>query len=304
VDATVALDDLAAGRTRPAEAAATVRRDLVDTYDARLRTALDETLEAHQLGYDVRRAAMAARAEGLWRLVEGRFRNQRGAARAAEVSRAAAALSAAALGGRDRQVGRRLARLRELLSGFRAVPLAEEEQLHRAGQLLRFLELVPIEYDRGVDGDRVTLGFEIQEAITFRDGAESAFRDLEPALVERDEAATRRIGALLAQLGRDLGQAGRGTGSVATAEQIERATDESLALVDRVFPKRWKEAAESADFDVIAAALERLEAAAGAGEWGRAESARLEAYGVFELCPEQRLRGLAPGLFQDVEGLF
>ena len=184
------------------------------------------------------------------------------------------------------------------------MPLAEEEQLHRAGQLLRFLELVPIEYDRGVEGNRVTLGFEIQEAITFRDGAESAFRDLEPALVERDEAATKRIGVLLTQLGRDLGHAGRGADRVAPAEQIESATDESLTLVDRVFPKRWKEAAESADFDVIAAALDRLEAAAGAGEWGRAESARLEAYGVFELGPEQRLRGLAPGLFQDVEGLF
>jgi high-affinity iron transporter len=184
------------------------------------------------------------------------------------------------------------------------VPLAEEEQLHRAGQLLRFLELVPIEYDRGVEADRITLSFEIQEAITFRDGAESAFRDLEPALVQRDEAATRRIGVLLGRLGRDLGHAGRGSAPVAPAERIESAADEALALVDRVFPKRWKEAAESADFDVIAAALDRLEAAASAGEWGRAESARLEAYGVFELGPEQRLRGLAPDLFQDVEGLF
>jgi high-affinity iron transporter len=304
VDATVALDDLAAGRKRPAQAVDSVRRDLLDTYDARLRTALDETLEAHQLGYDVRRAAMAARAEGLWRLVEGPYRSQRGQRDAAGVSRAAAALSAAALSGHDRSVGTALARLRSLLSGFRAVPLAEEEQLHRAGQLLRFLELVPIEYDRGVEGDRVTLGFEIQEAITFRDGAEAAFRDLEPALRERDQAATRRIGVLLTQLGRELGHAGRGAERVAPADRIESAADESLALVDRVFPKRWKEAAETADFDVIAAALDRLEAAAGAGEWGRAESARLEAYGVFELGPEQRLRGLAPGLFQDVEGLF
>jgi high-affinity iron transporter len=304
VDATVALDDLTTGRVRPAQAAETVRRDLLDTYDARLRTALDETLEAHRLGYDVRRAAMAARAEGLWHLVDGPYRSQRGRAAATQVARTAAALSAAAVSGRDRSVGAPLARLRGMISGYRAVPLTEEEQLHRAGQLLRFLELVPIEYGRGVEGTQVTLGFEIQEAITFRDGAEAAFRDLEPALRERDQAATRRIGVLLGRLGRDLGHAGRGAERVAPAEQIETAADESLALVDRVFPKRWKEAAETADFDVIAAALDRLEAAAGAGEWGRAESARLEAYGVFELGPEQRLRGLAPGLFQDVEGLF
>ena len=71
-----------------------------------------------------------------------------------------------------------------------------------------------------------------------------------------------------------------------------------------LYPESWKEAAKTADFDVIAATLDRVEAAAAAGEWGRAESARLEAYGVFELGPEQRLRGLAPSLFQEVEGLF
>ena len=55
---------------------------------------------------------------------------------------------------------------------------------------------------------------------------------------------------------------------------------------------------------MIAATLDRVQAAAAAGEWGRAEQARLEAYGVFELGPEQRLRGLGPTLFQRVEQLF
>ena len=47
-----------------------------------------------------------------------------------------------------------------------------------------------------------------------------------------------------------------------------------------------------------------MQAATAAGDWKQAESARLEAYGVFELGPEQRLRGLAPSLFQEVEGYF
>ena len=55
---------------------------------------------------------------------------------------------------------------------------------------------------------------------------------------------------------------------------------------------------------MIAATLDQLEAAAAAGECGRAEQARLEAYGVFEFGPEQRLRGLATRLFRDVEGYF
>jgi high-affinity iron transporter len=48
------------------------------------------------------------------------------------------------------------------LEGFRAAPLAPVEEVRRAGQILRFLALVPIEYDRGVEDGRVTLDFEVQ----------------------------------------------------------------------------------------------------------------------------------------------
>ena len=69
---------------------------------------------------------------------------------------------------------------RRALAAFRAAPLTEAELVQRAGQLDRFLRLVPIEYGRGVKDGRVTLDFEIQEAVTFRDGAASAFTDLAP----------------------------------------------------------------------------------------------------------------------------
>ena len=89
---------------------------------------------------------------------------------------------------------RALAPGRARARGFRAAPLSDAEQLRRAGQLDRFLELVPIEYGRGVEDGRVVLDFEIQEAITFRDGAAAAFGDLEPILLRRDPAATRGLG--------------------------------------------------------------------------------------------------------------
>ena len=91
---------------------------------------------------------------------------------------------------------------------------------------------------------------------------------------------------------------------VAAPETVDATAAEALRLAETVFPKRWREAAETADFDVIAATLDRVQAAAAQGEWGRAEQARLEAYGVFELGPEQRLRGIAPSVFQKVETLF
>ena len=87
-------------------------------------------------------------------------------------------------------------------------------------------------------------------------------------------------------------------------DALEATVDGAVRDLDSLYPAEWKEAAEAADFDVIAAALDRMQAAAAVGDWGAAESARIEAYGIFELGPEQRLRGLAPSLFQGVETLF
>src|SRR4029079_6896172 len=94
----------------------------------------------------------------------------------------------------------------------------------------------------------------------------------------------------------------------------------ATSALDDVYPDDWKAGTAEADFDVIATLLKKVSAEAVAALRGallkrlsplavaaarrRAESSRLEAYATFELGPEQRLRGLAPSLFQRVEGLF
>jgi high-affinity iron transporter len=78
------------------------------------------------------------------------------------------------------------------LEGFRAAPLSEADSLRRAGQLERFLQRVSIEYGRGVRDGKVAVDFEIQEAITFRDGAEAACADFAPVLLARDRAGFSR----------------------------------------------------------------------------------------------------------------
>jgi high-affinity iron transporter len=300
-DATLALDGLAAGRLAAGQAAAALRADLFDTYDGRLRSALAGIRDAERLGFDTTRAEMGALTRGYWEIVAPAYRAQRGAAAERTAASDVQLLVAAAAGGSS--VAARLARVESALEGFRAAPLSADEQLRRAGQLERFLKLVPIEYGRGVRDGRVTLSFEVQEAITFADGAAAAFRDLEPVLLRRDAAATRRLGVVLGRIGDTLADAERGR-VVASPDHVSASTDEALGLAGRVYPAAWREAAKTADFDVIAATLDRLQAAAASGEWGRAESARLEAYGIFELGPEQRLRGLAPSLFQAIEGYF
>jgi high-affinity iron transporter len=300
-DATLALDRLARGEIPAVTAARVVRNDLLDTYEARLRSSLDAVREAQATGFGVRRASAAAAAAGYWSLIRVAYAHRRGPTAATRADAVFRRLQAAVATGRG--VAASLRHVEDLLGGFRAAPLTRQELLRRAGQLDRFVRLVPIEYARGVRDGRVVLDFEIQEAITFRDGAAAAFRDLEPALLARDAVATRRLDAALTTLGDATAAASRGD-TVADPDLVRATTDEALALIEGVFPAEWRDAAKTADFDVISATLDRVQAGAGAGEWGRAEQARLEAYGVFELGPEQRLRGLAPGLFQKIEGLF
>jgi high-affinity iron transporter len=302
-DATLALQALEGGRMGPKPAAAAVRADLLDTYQARLFSALDTVVASGDQGFEISRAGAAALARGYFATLAEAYEKQRSASETAATTQLFETLVEAAEVGDDGAVEAALAEIEAAIEGFRAAPLSEEEELRRAGQLQRFLALVPIEYGRGVKDGRVTLDFEIQEAVTFRDGAAQAFGDLEHLLALENEEDTRQLGDILDGLAADLGAAARHE-EVADPDDVQGATDDALDLIDSLYPDEWEEAGATADFDVIAATLDRLESAMAAGQFAQAEQARLEAYAFFEFGPEQRLRGLANDLFVEVEGLF
>ena len=147
-------------------------------------------------------AGAASLARGYFAILEPAYAKQRSAGRGRRDDRPLRGAGGGGPGAGSRSARRApSATIDEALEGFRAAPLSEEEQLRRAGQLQRFLALVPIEYGRGVDDGRVTLDFEIQEAVTFRDGAAQALGDLEHLLAEQDQQDTKRLGELLDGLG-------------------------------------------------------------------------------------------------------
>jgi high-affinity iron transporter len=161
-DATLAVAALAKGRVTPRAAAATARTDLLDTYQSRLRGVLEEVDDASGRGFDVRLAGTAAQAEGYFAVLAASYADQRGAAARRTLTRSFSRLSAAAAAGDDAGVRAARSRIDRGLEGFRAAPLSHDETWRRAGQLQRFVSLVPVEYARGVDNGRVTLDFEVQ----------------------------------------------------------------------------------------------------------------------------------------------
>jgi len=300
-DATVAIDHLVAKTLTPAETQLALSADLLDTYQARLNEVLADLVNAENNGYAMRLAEHAALAEGYFFILAPAYVEQRGATELQSAQQAFAALLAAAIDGQP--IASVLTDVETALHNFRAAPLSADDQARRAGQLLRYLSLVPVEYGRGVVNGQVNRALEIQEAITFRDGAAAAFADLENLLDARDPQQTAQVAQTLKQLETQL-LATMAQTEVTAPEAVQTSVEQLIASLKTVMPAEWQANNAAGDFDVIAAMLDQMERAAQAGEYDLAESARLEAYALMEVGPEARLMVFAPELKAQLEELF
>lgn len=300
-DATLALTDLTAKTLTPEDTLLALRADLLDTYQARLAQALRDLSAADASHFSVRRAELAALAEGYFTILAPAYAEQRGPDALLAAQAAFANLRDAALSESDLVTALNAVDL--ALDNFRAAPLSPKEEARRAGQLLRYISLVPIEYGRGVADGRVRQDFEIQEAITFQEGAQAAFDDLEALLAGRDAAQTEQVATHLTTLSHQLNAAISGE-AVADPAEVKGAATEVTEILETIMPEEWTAQASTGDFDVIQSLLDQLVAAVSTGDYEMAESSRLEAYAVMEVGPEAKLLVFAPQLNLTLEGLF
>ena len=126
---------------------------------------------------------------GYFAIIRDAYAAQRGSARRRRRDRGA------------RPPGRRattaaLQEVRDAVAAFRAVALTPEELARRAGQSVRFIDLVRVEYGRGVHDGQVTKAFEINEATELRARDDRGLRrpaaDARGAEPGGDEADRRR----------------------------------------------------------------------------------------------------------------
>ena len=291
-DATLALRQWQAGELSQAQALEAVRADLLDTYGARLQETLVDVSAAQAQNFSVRTAEAAALASGYFAILAPSFEAQRGAEALREARIAFAGLARG-----------EVAPVQTVLAGFRAAPLSAAEQARRAGQLFRFLSLVPVEYGRGVRGGEVAVDLEIREAISFQKAATAAFADLQGELSSRDAAATGRAAELFTGLTQTLDNASTHT-AVAAPDVVKSNVQTLTDTLQGVMPAAWLRQNSAADFDVIEEALSQLEAAVATGAYAQAESSRIEAYAILESGPEAKLTAFAPRFVPEIENLF
>jgi high-affinity iron transporter len=302
-DATVAVQQMRRGEAAAQPAGDVVRADLLDTYQSRLESALNLIAGTAPADLTPSQAQAVGLTAGYWQILAPTYAEQVGApARSSADQRFASLLSAAEKGDAS-AFAAATGDATKIVQSFRAAPLSESEQARRAGQLMRYLSLVPIEYNRGVKGDQVILDIEVQEARAFLDAAQDAFANLRLPLQTRNPAAAAAVEATLARLDAAIdGTVSReAVADPATITQdAKTATEQLQALV----PPAWLEQSGDSDFDVVASILDQLVAAVAAGQYQQAESARLEAYAIFETGPEKRLLAFTPATAQRVEQLF
>jgi high-affinity iron transporter len=302
VDATLAVRELASGRTGPRRALLGVKKDLLDAYQASLTDQLADATDAAERGFRARWAQTAAQAAGLWQILAPEYEKTRGGAARGQTDSAFRALEQAALHGDADAFAAARKRVAQALDGFTAAPFTAEEQARRAGQLTRFVELIPVDYDHGTEDGKVTIPFELQESMAFTEAAISAFSDLEEELSQRDPRATAQVAGTLDRLKGYVKDAQDGK-RVASQDAMESTQQRASDTIDDLLPDEWKQDDAQSDFDLIAISLDRMEAAAGAGQYAAAEQSRLEAYAFFEFGPELSLRSIAPDVVGRVEGL-
>ena len=290
-EGTTALSQLGRGTLSAAKAQQAVRKDLLDAYQARLRELLTDIGDGVKKNLPERQAEASAQARGYFEILAPRYTEDRGQA-ATEQARAAFA-----------GLPQTLDQAGKSLEGFTAAPFTAEEAARRAQQLLQFLELVPVEYGRGVKDTHVTRDFEITEAVAFRTGAAGALADLKDQLAKRNQPKTDEGAAALEELGKQVEFANQNKDGVATHAQVQATAAKATSALTAAMPKAWTQKTDESDYDLINLTLDRMEAAIGAGQYRQAEQARLEAYAFFEFGPERRLNSFDPGLALDVEGL-
>ena len=300
VDATTALDQLERGEITAEEAVIGIRKDLLDAYQARLVTYLDEAEQAVERGFDAALAETPRSPQGYWSISSPTYQEQRSPGERKREDANFSALATAAAAGDRRAFRVSRERALEALNGFTAAPFTPEEQVRRANQLTSFLDLVPVEYDHGTDDGRVTIAFEIQESIAFTEGARSAFNDLQSVLQERDPRACKPCSRPWTS----------STASTPTPTRVARSlrSTRSKASTTRpatrstgCSPRSGRSRTPTPTSTWPRSAWTRWRRRSTSGEREQAEQARLSAYAFFEFGPERFLNSLDPQLVAEVE---
>ena len=292
-----ALVDLSRGDISSDEAAVVVGNDLRDTYTFRLRDALNELSSAAADGYATRAAEWAGQAAGYYAILQRDLADRLGQDEATALAAQLTELEAQNIAQAWPAVAASLNDVGGMLAAYQPVELSAEAVAERGRLLLLFLDLTDTEYQNAVRDGVITIPVEYQEATTFMAQSRSVFDELRPIMTARDAAATQQLDALLTDASTTIAALG-------PRDSAGESLQASIALVQMTLQVERSSGDAAAIFTVIDTLLDSITTSVADGRYDEAERSRIEAYGLLETGPEQRLSNRAPNLSRELEGLF
>lgn len=290
---TQALADWRAGKTNAAHVKTQVQTDLQDTYTAVLRDALSAVEKAIDKEIPESAAENAATAHGYFGIIRDAFAAQHGAAEAAQLDQSLAQLTDAAVAGQWDAVKQHLAAVHARFDGFSPIPLSEKDIATKSAQLLQFLDLIQIEYEKGVRNGQVSVPIEYQEAKTFHEQSLVLLGEIRPILAAKNAPALDQLSTHLTTLGQLIGR-------VAEPSETGPVVNASMAVLKEAFGVQ----AAAGDIPSTLTLLKQMGQMASTGNWQEAELLRLQAYAIYEVGAEQKLLTREPALGDELQSLF
>ena len=294
VDATTALDALAAGELERAAAVTQIRKDLLDAYQARLGDYLDEAEQELDRGFGPAAAESAALVRGYWLILASEYEEQRGAAarrgdrpglRGAGAGRAGGRQARVHPGARRRDRGPRRLHRGAVHARGGGAPGGAADPLPRPGpDRVRRRHRGRAGHDpvRAAGGRRVRRRRHRRARTTSR----ARWTRSIPARSTRSTPCSPSSAATRAD-------AHEG-GEVAPLEDVEAAHAEASEILDRIFPEEWKESTDEADFDLIEISLDQMEAAVSASRARTGGAGAAERLRVLRVRPGDQAPGVRP----------
>ncbi|ANH07781.1 FTR1 family protein [Shinella sp. HZN7] len=294
--ASIAMREALAGRMEPEQARGVIETELLGVYAGELRKAVAEARGHRAAGYGVQLAGVLAQASGLHRLLSENLAARLGTQEATRIAEAFARLNDPGLS-QGQELEALLVHIEKLLATYAPASLSPEERDRRVRLFIRFMALVPVEYEKAVRDGEVVIPFEYFEAGLFRDRAEMLFGDLGYDLAARAPQSFDRLSAILEDIQTLIRQKGDGT-------SVRSLSEEAEAHIAVVYGADLSKGSYGAALSLLPDILDEVLLAGEAGDWEEAELKRLEAYALFDPDIEQRLMPRAPALALRMEADF
>jgi high-affinity iron transporter len=295
-DATEEVYALVGGWREAADVLEVVNAELYDTYQTLLNQALYEADQAEERGFMLRRAQEISRAAGYFDILAPVFGKQRGDAGLSEMRAAFDALLAEGLAGTSTRYRATRQMIDEGLRSFVAAPLTDGELSRRAGEMLRFLSLVPVEYNSAVRNAEIINDIEYRDTLRFYQSARLGFTDLRPMLEENGPDSTRKLESDFVQLEK----------SIRALDEpiiVQRTTFEMTTTFSSLIPMRWRSIDSAADLHAVRIVLDQVKHEVLTQDYDLALASCVALYAMLQETIEQKLEAFAPDVVLRIDSL-